>query len=85
MPNLDEDLKITCTSALRKLCNACDMLPTFHTLPEGVYMEHPRARGEFAEVWIEKSRNRMVAVKVLNMCPERDLLRVKKANIVEAI
>lgn len=69
---------------LRKLCNAFGILPTSHTLPEGleILSERPNMSGGFSDVLIGTYKGQKVAVKALRAYTNDDLSKIKKVSAI---
>jgi hypothetical protein len=71
------------SAVLRKLCGHAAILPTSHTLTDGLKKsgEIPKAGGGFAEVWQGTYKGHTVAIKALRMYDTDELLKVKKVSL----
>jgi hypothetical protein len=71
------------TAALRKLCGNRGILPTSHTITDGLNKvgELPIAGGGFAEVWEGRHRGRKVAIKALKVYSSSDHAKVKNVRL----
>jgi hypothetical protein len=72
------------SAVLRKLCGHAAILPTSHTLTDGLKKsgEFAKAGGGFAEVWEGTYRGRKVAIKALRTYATDEVLKVKKVRLV---